>query len=118
MRTSIYGGYWSYDAGGANYVPVPADYDGDGIIDFGVYNVVTGLWYVVQSRVGWTTRLSVSWGGPGYTPVKGDYDGDGKSDLALYRASTGTWYILLSGANYTTTLTRSWGGAGYVAVPQ
>jgi hypothetical protein len=104
-------------AGGSGWMPVPADYDGDGRADIAVYNVTTGLWHVFESSTDYMTTLDVGWGGTGYAPIKGDLDGDGKADLALYVQSTGAWYILLSGANYTTTLVKNWGGQGYQAVP-
>src|SRR4029079_14060250 len=98
------------NVGGAGYIPVAADYDGDGKADFAVYDVTAGLWYALESNAGFTTSLSIYWGGAGYAPVKGVFDGDGRTDLALYQQASGNWYVLLSSGNYTTTVVRNWGG--------
>src|SRR5262249_5705950 len=68
------------NAGGAGYVAVPGDYDGDGRQDPAVYNTTTGQWVALKSSTNYTTSFIQSWGGTGYLPVPGDYDGDGKTD--------------------------------------
>jgi hypothetical protein len=48
----------SKSVGGAGYLPVAADYDGDGKADFVVYNSTSGLWFGLKSSTGFTTSLS------------------------------------------------------------
>ena len=76
-------------------VPVPADYDGDGKADLGVWRPSTGEWFIVRSSNG--TLLGQQWGAGGApyldVPVPADYDGDGRADIAVWRSSTGFWYI-------------------------
>jgi hypothetical protein len=87
-------------------VPVPADYDGDGLADFAVWRPDSGIWYVLQSTDGYNPRYAkyYQWGKLGDVPVPADYDGDGKTDLAVFRGSSqglpeNRWYILQSSNN-------------------
>ena len=73
--------------------PVPADYNGDGKADLGVYLAGSGVWYIAQTGGG---QKMVNFGQPSTNdiPVPADYDGDGKADLALFRPTNANWLIL------------------------
>jgi len=74
----------------------PADYDGDGIQDLGIFRRSTGFWWVVRSSDG--LRPATKWGTTNDFGSIGDYDGDGKADLTAVRVETGNrvWYTLRS----------------------
>jgi hypothetical protein len=82
-----------FGASGGMDVPVPADYDGDGHADIGVYRSSTGEWFLLGSLAGPSVRVL---GSSSQTPAPADYDGDGQIDLAVFRSTDGRWSILRS----------------------
>ena len=72
-------------------VPIPGDYDGDGLIDCAVFRPSEGAFYVRPSHNPSAMEL-VYFADPGDIPEPGDYDGDGKTDISVFRPSTGQWF--------------------------
>lgn len=109
--------------GEAGDVIVPADYDGDKIVDMSVWNPVTGSWTIRQSTTGKLIRFNI--GGAdtkqlmSNTPVPADYDGDGRADIAVWHAGSGEWTIRASTSGYAASRERTvvWGGLGDIPVP-
>lgn len=106
-------------------VLVPADYDGDGIVDLGVWTPETGLWSIKRSSdnqafsIHWATTTVRSDVTIKDIPVPADFDGDGRADIAVWRPETGAWLVLNSSQNYDQTKTSifSLGKSGDVPVP-
>ncbi|HZQ56378.1 MAG TPA: VCBS repeat-containing protein [Bryobacteraceae bacterium] len=101
------------DSASKGIIPVPGDYDGDGITDIAVYRQDT--WFILLSSTG-ATRIQ-GFGLQGDTPVPGDYDGDGMTDLAVWRPSGNTWFILLSSTGSTQIQPFGDSSRGDIVVP-
>lgn len=71
--------------GVANDVPVPADYDGDGLTDLAIRRRADATWWVKNSANGTIRTFTQGLGTD--TPLVADYDGDGEDDFALFRAN-------------------------------
>ncbi len=93
IRSGISGSTKEVHWGYPNTIPVPADYNGDGMDDFAVYDTQTGAWHIMGAN-GTLVDISDIWGGfETAVPVPGDYDNDGYADLAIYNSADGKWYI-------------------------
>lgn len=75
-------------------VPYGGDFNGDGLLDVGVFR--NGIWWGLNDSGFNQGSPSLQWGMAGDKPVPADYDGDGITDFAIYRPSNGTWWILRS----------------------
>lgn len=87
-----------HPTGGLPDVPVPADYDGDGRVDIGVFRPDTGEWWILKSSTGYddTRSMVFRWGKLGDIPVEADYDGDHRADFAVFRPTENRWIIIES----------------------
>jgi hypothetical protein len=109
-------GVWFFQGGGATAfgtdgdIPVPGDYDGDGIDSAAVFRPSQGVWFIEGAP-------SVAWGTAGDIPVPGDYDGDGDDDIAVFRPSSGVWFVqgapaVVWGANGDIPVAADYDGDG------
>ena len=77
----------------ADVVPVPADYDGDGVTDLAHWSSSSGRWVTYESgnHHRWTEVTHL--GSALSIPVPADYDGDGVADIAVVEPG-GLWQML------------------------
>jgi uncharacterized delta-60 repeat protein len=85
------------------------DFDGDGKSDPSVFRPSEGIWYLLNSTVGFSAR---QFGAAADALVPSDLDGDGKTDIAVFRE--GMWYWLNSSTGALGTM--KFGEAGDVPV--
>ena len=105
----------THTLGSGSDLIVPADYDGDGITDFAVFDS-SGEWTIHPSTDSPFTVTMYFTRQSGDKPVVGDWDSDGKADPALWRPSNGTWSIAESNNSYTVT-SYQFGQSGDIPVP-
>lgn len=79
-------------------IPVPEDYNGDGVDELAVWSRDTAEWII--RNYGEAAETRIQWGLPGDHPMPGDYDGDHKADIAVWRPSTGYWFILTAASGF------------------
>ena len=93
-----------HPTGGLADVPVPADFDGDGQADLGIWRPDTGEWWVLISSNDYDQNSPsfFRWGKLGDVPVQADYDGDGRADYAIFRTTENRWYIRESSSSQSS----------------
>lgn len=100
-----------------NFKPVPADYDGDGTMNYALWKVTAanqGIFYISDTL---GNNRTVFFGVGGDVPMPSDWDGDGRADLAVYRPGTagnpqGTFYYRPSNTSGTDFIAVPWGTVG------
>ena len=98
-----------------DFIAAPADYDGDGRTDRGVYNTVTGAWVYLSSRDSSSHNFTL--GGTGHRAIPADFDGDGRADAATYEEATGQWKYVSSISATVQSLPDFGGGTRFAPVP-
>lgn len=95
-------------------IPMPGDYNGDGISDLGIFRPRDGTWWLLLKTPVGDAAQTMFWGQEGDVPVAADYNGDGVTDVAVWRPSNGIWYVRYDASN---TDAVQWGLNGDVPLP-
>jgi hypothetical protein len=101
--------------GSTGMIPTPADWDGDGDHDVGMYNPGAAGHFFTRPNAADNYYGRIFWGTTGDVQVAGDYDGDNISDAAVFRPSTGEWWVRRS--SDSTFFVQSWGVSTDIPVP-
>lgn len=118
-ETTAFRSFW----GTTGDIAYGGDFNGDGLLDVGVFRPATGTWWGLNDNSFGQSSPTVQWGQAGDKPVPADYDYDGITDYAVYRPSNGTWWIRKSsdgtftvmnfGLSTDIPLTGDFDGDGY-----
>lgn len=107
-------GSWLDDWGKSSvgtYTPIVGKFNDDNLYDIGLYEAVSGNWYVAfrdtsdyrfNTQGTWLTAFGDGVGS--YQPIVGVFSPGSLSDIGLYCLSSGNWYTAL---NYQTYFQRS-----------
>ncbi len=94
----------------------PADYDGDRLADFIIYETNNAYWVVLLSSANYQSFVSFILGYSNTIPAIADYDGDKLLDPAFYRPEDGRFEGWLSSQQYYPAYTYV-GGQSYIPAP-
>lgn len=84
----------SFNYGASGFYPVVGDWDGDGAKSIGVYDSLSGTWYLRNSvSAGAPDVTPFTYGGPGWLPVVGDWDGDGIDTVGVVQNVSSAWLL-------------------------
>jgi len=72
---------------------VTGDWNGDGHVDLGTFNPLTGRWTLRMPHGSSYTTRSLTYGVSGDLPLAGDFNGDGIDELTVWRPRTGMFYM-------------------------
>ncbi len=84
--------------GGDTVLPVPADFDGDGLTDIATFDPASGLWSYLPSSSAFTGDPRIAANAftfPDAQPILGDFDGDLRDDPALVFFNGSRWVAAL-----------------------
>jgi parallel beta-helix repeat protein len=108
--------------GGANWISVVGDWNGDGVTTIGVVDPSTMTWYLRnENSPGAPDITPFKYGQPGDIPVVGDWNGDGTTTIGVARPDTTTgvltWYLRNENSPGAPDFTPfAYGAAGWVPV--
>jgi glucose/arabinose dehydrogenase len=104
--------------GGAGWLPVVADWNGDGITTPGVVDPATATWYLRdENSAGAPDAGTFRFGGSGWLPVAGDWTGTGHVGIGTFDPATATWYLRSSPtAGAPDVAVFRFGGSGWIPV--
>lgn len=110
---------FSFGPGGAGFLPLVGDWDGDGDDTPGIYHVATGAFFLRNELAGGPADIVFTYGagGAGILPLAGDWNDDGVDTIGIYVESTGAFLLRNSNTPGPADLTFTFGPGGANVVP-
>lgn len=77
------------------WVPVAADWNGDGSDSVGFFDRTSATWFLKNENSQGLSDVVFGYGptGTAWTPLVGDWDGNGAAGVGFYNQATATWYL-------------------------
>ena len=112
MSSNLPTNYEPFTFGNEDAVPIPGDWDGDGITEIGVFR--RGEWYLdINGNGVWDEDdLWAKLGSVGDLPVVGDWDGDGTDTIGLFDPAMSRFYLRNSNTTGVADIAVSFGPGG------
>ena len=110
--------YTPFQFGAPGWIPVVGDWDGTGYSGIGVFDPITGTWYLRNEiGAGAPDAGQFQFGGAGWLPVVGDWTGQGNDTIGVVNPATETWYLRNSNNGGAPSFTPFvFGGPGWLPI--
>jgi hypothetical protein len=113
---------------GNDFIAFTGKFNNDNLSDVGLYDQVSGGWFVALNTGSAFVPSSYAWLGDwgasttAFIPLIADFNRDGLTDIALYEKALGRWYVALNQGNSTfaqsgTYWLDNWGASADGFVP-
>jgi hypothetical protein len=106
----------SFGFGGAGYIPVYGDWNGDGVATVGAFDPATATWYLRNEPGPGMPDLVFQFGPAGSVPVVGDWDGNGTTTIGVFDPGSARWYLRNSNSAGAADLSFQYGWPGAIPV--
>jgi hypothetical protein len=103
-----------YGPGGAGWIPIMGDWDGDGKVTGGLYDGANGRFFLRNSNSNGFADIVFTFGpsGAGWIPIVGDWNNDGIDTVGLYAPNLGRFFLRNSNTTGFADIDFFYGPAG------
>jgi hypothetical protein len=106
----------NFTYGGAGYVPVYGDWNGDGVATVGAFDPATATWYLRNTPGSGPAEVVFQFGVAGSIPVVGDWRGSGTTTVGVFVPGSAQWYLRNSNSAGAPDFMFHYGWPGVVPV--
>lgn len=98
-----------YGAPGKGLLPLVGDFDGHGLDGIGLYDRVTGDFFLRYKAAEGLADVAFRFGPPNCIPLAGDWTGAGLDTVGVYLPETGHWFLRLQNSEGNADVNFSFG---------